>query len=237
MIVLELYNLEIHQKKAKPDCHRLKTMVKEVSSRIYERGILKPETGNFKTSAVVKNQRVKQREQSLPGCWQWQPVGSVRKETVAVSGTTQISVRNLRHRPLLFKAKSPRGKLTRMPCKDHLKGTSANPSCEKWHFPESLFYKSAEGWKFGEKCAFAHRQVEEQPSNRSKRSGDNSAVAMLTETKNLGCVFQDVERPRSSSILQTSSTTPKPIRCVQFTTAVLRNAKIRDQNPSLNNIC
>ena len=41
--VLELYDLEIHQKKAGPENHRLKTMVK-VSSRIYEIRILKPET-------------------------------------------------------------------------------------------------------------------------------------------------------------------------------------------------
>ena len=34
--VLELYNMEIHQKKAGPDYHRLKTMVKKVSSRICE---------------------------------------------------------------------------------------------------------------------------------------------------------------------------------------------------------
>ena len=34
--VLALCNMEIHQKKAGPDYHRLKTMVKEVSSRIYE---------------------------------------------------------------------------------------------------------------------------------------------------------------------------------------------------------
>ena len=35
--VLELYDLETHQKKAGPDYHRLKTMVeKEVLSRIYE---------------------------------------------------------------------------------------------------------------------------------------------------------------------------------------------------------
>ena len=33
--VLELYNLEIHQKKTKPDYHRLKTMVeKKVLSKI-----------------------------------------------------------------------------------------------------------------------------------------------------------------------------------------------------------
>ena len=29
----------------------------------------------------------------------------------------------------------------------------------------------------------------------------------------------------------------KPTRCVRFTKAVLRDAKIRDQNPSLNEIC
>ena len=42
--VLELYDLEIHQKKAEPDYHRLKTMVKEVSSRIYEWTVWKPQT-------------------------------------------------------------------------------------------------------------------------------------------------------------------------------------------------
>ena len=44
--VLELYDLEQHQKKIGPDYHRLKTMVKkeEVSSKIYETGILGPET-------------------------------------------------------------------------------------------------------------------------------------------------------------------------------------------------
>ena len=43
--VLELYDLEIHQKKIGPDYHTLKTMVKKkVSSRIYESRILRPET-------------------------------------------------------------------------------------------------------------------------------------------------------------------------------------------------
>ena len=41
--VLELYDLETHQKKLGPDYHRLKTMVKKVSSRIYEIRILAPE--------------------------------------------------------------------------------------------------------------------------------------------------------------------------------------------------
>ena len=70
-----------------------------------------------------------------------------------------------------------------------------------------------------------------------KKNGDKSAVAMLKITRQLGCVCQDMEPPKSSSILQNSSDTREPIRCVKFTKAVLRHANIRDQNPSLGMIC
>ena len=33
--------------------------------------------------------------------------------------------------------------------------------------------------RFGEKCSFAHRQVDQQPTKRSKTNDDKSAVAML----------------------------------------------------------
>ena len=66
---------------------------------------------------------------------------------------------------------------------------------------------------------------------------DKSAVAMLKITRQLGCVFQDMEPPKSSSNLRKSSNILKPIRCVRFTKAVLRHANIRDQNPSLGMIC
>ena len=65
------------------------------------------------------------------------------------------------------------------PCKDYLRGTCNNSFCEKWHPPECLFYKTKSGCRFGEKCAFAHRQVDEQPTKRSKKNHDKSAVAML----------------------------------------------------------
>ena len=68
-------------------------------------------------------------------------------------------------------------------------------------------------------------------------NGDKSAVAMLKITRQLGCVCQDMEPPKSSSILRKSSDTRKPIRRVRFTKAVLRHAYIRDQNPSLGLIC
>ena len=74
---------------------------------------------------------------------------------------------------------SPSGRMSRWPCKDYLRGTCNNSFCEKWHPPECLYYKTKSGCRFGEKCSFAHRQVDEQPTKRSKTNNDKSAVAML----------------------------------------------------------
>ena len=57
---------------------------------------------------------------------------------------------------------------------------------------------------------------------------------MLKITRQFGCVCQDMEPPKSSSIFQTYG---NPVRCVRFTKAVVRQADIRDQNPSLGMIC
>ena len=57
-----------------------------------------------------------------------------------------------------------------------------------------------------------------------------------SNTRQLGCVFQFLEPPKSSSILRKSSDIRKPIRCVKFTKAVVRHADIRDLNPSLGMI-
>ena len=88
-----------------------------------------------------------------------------------------------------------------------------------------------------ETCSYAHRQVDERPSKRFKKNGDNSAVALMKSTRQLGCVSQEMESPKSSSILRKSSNIRKPIRCVKFTKVVARHAKIRDQNPSLGRTC
>ena len=79
------------------------------------------------------------------------------------------------------RGKSPSGEMSRWPCKDYLKGTCNNSFCEKWHPPECLFYKTKSGCRFGEKCSYAHRQVDEQPTERSKKNDDKSAVVMLTK--------------------------------------------------------
>ena len=70
--VLELYNMEIHQKKAGPDYHRLKILVKrsiEQNLRIMK---FEARNGNYERNVVVKNQVTKQRGQrTLGNCWSW----------------------------------------------------------------------------------------------------------------------------------------------------------------------
>ena len=91
--VLELYDLEFHQKKIGPDYHRLKTMVKRSIEQDLRNKNFGARNGNYETSAGVKNHGVKQREQRILGdCWQWDPTGSVLEETIAVSATISISV-------------------------------------------------------------------------------------------------------------------------------------------------
>ena len=135
------------------------------------------------------------------------------------------------------RGRSPSGEMARLPCKDYLKGTCTNSFFEKWHPPECLFYKSESGCRSGEKCSNAHRQVNEQPSKKSQKNGSKSAVAILKITRQWGCVFQDMEPPKSTTIFRKSSNIVKPIRCVRFTEAVLRHADTRGENPSLGMIC
>ena len=61
--VLELFNMEIHQKKAGPDCHRLKTMVKRSIKQNLRIKNFEARNGNYERNAVVKNQGTKQRGQ------------------------------------------------------------------------------------------------------------------------------------------------------------------------------
>ena len=203
--------------------------------------------GNYERNAVVKNQGTKQRGQRIHGdCWQWTANGQCSKGdscsfphdinmcgkmTQSNTSPNSFIQQNERKssRSRSPRGKSPSGRVFRWPCKEYLKGTCTNPFCEKWHPPECLFYKSKNGCRFGEKCFYAHRQVDEQP----EKNGDKSAVAMLKSTRQLGCVFQEMEPPKSSSILRKSSDIRKPIRCVKFTKAVAHHADIRDQNPSL----
>ena len=155
--------MEIHQKKARPDYHRLKTMVKRSIEQNLRMKNFEARNGNYERNAVVKNQGTKQREQrSLGDCWQWKADGQCSKgdncsfrhdinkrakltyPNPSPSSFMQQNERNA-SRTRGPRGKSPSGRMSRWPCKDYLKGTCTNSFCEKWHAPECLFYQSESG--------------------------------------------------------------------------------------------
>ena len=178
--VLELYDLEIRQKKAGPDYHRLKTMLKRSIEQNLRMKNFEARNGNFETSAVVKNHRMKQREKRSPGdCWQWKANGEFSKGdscsfrhdmnkrakstqlNPSPRSSTQQNVKNA-SRSRSPRGRSPSGKMARLPCKDYLKGTCTTPFYEKWHPPECLFYMSEKDAGLGKSALiYAHRQVDE----------------------------------------------------------------------------
>ena len=131
--------MEIHQKTAGPDYHRLKTTVKRSIEQEIRNKNFGARSGNYKRDAVVKNQGTKQREQRIKEIvGSGKPTGSVLKETIAVSVTISISVQKTTQpnpppssstqqderkasRTRSPRGKSPSARMSRWPCKDHFK--------------------------------------------------------------------------------------------------------------------
>ena len=92
--VLELYDLETHQKKLGPDYHRLKTMMKRSIEQEIRNNHFGARNGNYERNAVVKNPGIKTA--CTKNSWRLLAMGnqrgSVLKETIAVSATISISV-------------------------------------------------------------------------------------------------------------------------------------------------
>ena len=86
--VLELYDMEIHQKKLEPDYHRLKAMVKRSIEHEIRNKNFGIRNGNFEKNVVVKNQEQNSvYKELLEIVGSGKPTGSLPKETIAVSAT------------------------------------------------------------------------------------------------------------------------------------------------------
>ena len=141
--VLEWYNMEIHQKKAGPDCHRLQIMVKRSIEQDLRNRNFGPETEIMKEtpwSRIRRQNSVDKEFLEIVG--NGKLTGSVRKETIAVSqpnpsprSSTPQNEKNA-SRTRSPRRRSPSGNMARWPCKDYLKGTCNNSFCENWRPPE-----------------------------------------------------------------------------------------------------
>ena len=91
--VLELYDLEIHQKKAGPDHHRLKTMVKRSIEQDLRNRNFGARNGNYERNA--RGQESGDKTAWTKNSWRLLAMGiqrgSVLKKTIAVLVTISIS--------------------------------------------------------------------------------------------------------------------------------------------------
>ena len=176
--VLELYDLEIHQKKLRPDYHRLKTMVKRSIEQNIRNDNIGARNGNYEKNAVVNDQGTKQRVQRILGdCWQRESHGQcvkrdncsfrhdvnkrgkVTPSNPSPNSFMQQNERNHRDPEI------PEEKVPVVECLNGLVRITLEVLAIT-HFVKNGTLQNA--W-FGEKCSFAHRQVDEQPSKRSKK--------------------------------------------------------------------
>ena len=126
---------------------------------------------------------------------------------------TEVIVDNEHNRPLLLRWRTHRlteesfrkalapgeegrsGKKGQKACRSFFKGKCTNLSCDNWHPPVCQNYISESGCKFGDKLSLRPMG---STSKKSKRSGGKGSVALLMETKPLGCVSQDAKPPKKS---------------------------------------
>ena len=94
-------------------------------------------------------------------------------------------------------------------------------------------------WQPVVNCDKSHDRTEQPVVKRDTRHElkQGPVGRRFSDARQLGCVFQDMEPPKLSSILRKSSDMQKPIQRVKFTKAIARHTQIRDQNPSLGYIC
>ena len=97
--VLELYDLETHQKKLGPDYHRLKTMVKRSIEQEIRNKNFGTRNGNFEKNA--RGQESGNKTAGIKNSWRLLAMGNQRamceRRQIAVSATISISIEKVHH--------------------------------------------------------------------------------------------------------------------------------------------
>ena len=155
--VLELYDMEIHQKISFPNCQKLKTMEKRsIDQKLHLRNF-DARHGRIESGAVMKNRKGICGVDGGKGiCYQWKEKGQCSQgDRCSFRHATQDRAQKPEHtaatpleptlsRRSVSKKRSIRGKtnhgsILRQPCRYYVKGTCTRMPCECWHLPECQF--------------------------------------------------------------------------------------------------
>ena len=191
--VLELYDMEIHQKISIPNYQKLKTMVKRSTDQKLRLRKFDARNERIETGTVVTSRRrLSGIDRGKGVCYQWKAKGQCSrgdqcsfrhdgderaKPTPKTAPPSEPPTPRDRSasRKRSLRGRSQSGKTNRQPC--------TKLPCDYWHPPESQFYKSFSGCKFRTECSFQHWKVEERQNKRPKKGGDKSAVAIVKDVR------------------------------------------------------
>ena len=294
--VLDLYKMEIHQKKAGPDYHRLKTMVKRNIEQELRNKNFGARNGNFekkrrgqesgnKTAWTKNSGRLlaveslravcERRQLQFPSRYQYackidtaesvskffhaaewgkcvenpksqrqksqwwnveclDGLAIITSEELAITHSVKsgilLNACSTRPRVVVGLGRSAHSHIVRL-MNSRRKGLKRIMTNVLW-----LCWKR----EIGKKENLSPMDVTINRGNLirgDEKLGQKSSKRQFSDARQLGCVFQDSKPPKSSSILRKSSDIRKPLRCVQFTKAVVRHAYMRNQNPLFGMIC
>ena len=159
--VLEVYDMEIHQKISMPDYQKnWKRWWRESTDQKLRLRNFNARSERIETGALVVNRRVQRGVEGGPGeCDHWKAKGqcprgdncsfrhdedkrakSTPKSAPPSEPPTEKDGRSTSRRKCL-RGRSPSGKFARQPCRDFIKGKWTRPSCDYWHPPECQCYK------------------------------------------------------------------------------------------------
>ena len=156
--VLELYDMEIHQKIPAPNYKKLKTMVKRRKDQKLWLRNFDARHGRIEKGAVIKNRRGLSGAEGGKGiCYQWKKKGQCSKgDQCSFRHESNDRAQKTQHKaatpsePSVSRGRSVSGKRStrgnsnhgatlRQPCRCFLKGTCTRSPCEHWHPPECQF--------------------------------------------------------------------------------------------------
>ena len=251
--VLEVYDMEIHQKISMPDYQKnWKRWWRESTDQKLRLRNFNARSERIETGALVVNRRVQRGVEGGPGeCDHWKAKGqcprgdncsfrhdedkrakSTPKSAPPSEPPTEKDGRSTSRRKCL-RGRSPSGKFARQPCRDFIKGKWTRPSCDYWHPPECQCYKFWIGMQIWRKVLVCTKAGWRSTLQKTEKGCDKNAVAILKDVRQFVCVFQDTEPPESSSISRKSAKVLGSIRRVQVINATQRHANIREKQRSV----
>ena len=264
--ILELYDLDIHQKKSNPDYQKLKTMVER---RIDQKLRLRKH-GKIESGVMGKSRKGATGVEGGKGtCYQWKEKGqcsqgdrcSFRHATqdraqkpehtaATLSEPTASWARSVSEKRSI-RCKSNHGSMARQPCRYY----SMVPSRELFvnigiHPSANSIQQKRVVRREGDMCVFLHYKIDEQPNKKPKKGyfhqkeekvKTKALWLFVKSVSQLGCVSQDSDALASQGTKEFRGNPMQKvlnaIQRVRFTKSTLRHASIRDKKgPSLGKI-